>query len=42
MQANPREKVTNIAKQVGYSSEAFTRAFTKKYGITPGKYIQKL
>ena len=41
MESEPYLKFNEVAKRVGYSSETFTRAFTKKYNITPSAYMQK-
>jgi len=41
MDSNPYVKISKVAKTVGYSSETFTKAFTKKYNMTPSAYIQR-
>ena len=41
MDSNPYVKISSVAKTVGYSSETFTKAFTKKYNMTPSAYIQR-
>lgn len=41
MESDPFTKLSEVAKRVGYSSETFTRAFTKKYNMTPSAYMQK-
>lgn len=41
MDANPYVKLSDVAKTVGYSSETFTKAFTKKYKMTPSAYMQR-
>ena len=41
MDANPYVKLSDVAKTVGYTSETFTKAFTKKYKITPSAYMQR-
>ncbi len=41
MDANPYIKILDVAKAVGYTSETFTKAFTKKYNMTPSAYLQK-
>lgn len=42
MNENPASSLDTIASAVGFTSRTFTRAFTKKYDITPSNYIQKI
>ncbi len=41
MSSDPYVKLNDVAKRVGYTSETFTRAFTKKYNVTPSAYMKK-
>lgn len=39
---NPNVKIKNVAEEVGYNTETFSRTFTKYYGMLPSKYVERL
>lgn len=38
---NPNMKIKDVAEDVGYNTETFSRTFTKYYGMLPSKYIER-